>query len=202
MRVEDGVGHFRLGQLWPGPMTINVPGAPLTVEVTGTRADLRIDLDDPSAQPARKPRRTVVFTFRAPAGSPPPTGAVAVLAQDVSDRPDYPRVQIQDGRAAVEVVVPNVITYAPQGTVGYWFPETSGVRVEPGGEPLEIAVPVLPAGARRFRRFRTQKRRGLWASQKARIARAQREGAAAAVGRGNPGGVRGDASSGNQTRGE
>ena len=147
VRIEEGAGHFRIGQLWPGQLTINAPGKPLTLDVTATKTDVRIDLNEQAPPPQKKPRRTVVFKFQTPAGSPPPTGAIDVHAQDASDRPGYPRVEIKGGRAQVDVVAPNVIQYAPKGTVGYWFPQTYGVRVEAGSDPLEISIPVTPAGA-------------------------------------------------------
>jgi beta-lactamase regulating signal transducer with metallopeptidase domain len=145
--IEDGVGRFRIGQLWPGRLTINAPDGPVALDVTGTKTDVRIDVGGRKSQPPAKPRRTVVFRFETPAGSPPPTGAIAVHAQDVSDMPRYPRVEIKDGQARLDVVVPNVIQYAPTGTVGYWFPEANGIGVDPGDGPLEIAVPARPAGA-------------------------------------------------------
>ena len=37
--------------------------------------------------------------------------------------------------------------YEPKGLLSYWFEDVYNARVEPGKEPLEITVPVMPAGA-------------------------------------------------------
>ena len=55
-------------------------------------------------------------------------------------------IPLDGGVVKFDAYVGGSLIYSPKGMLGYWF-EAARRRVEPGDGPLEIAVPVVPAGA-------------------------------------------------------
>ena len=149
----DGRQRFTVRGLLPGEVSI-VAGWSDSQRYVRTKVDaatphqeVTIDLTQPVPPPVKRP---VILRLTTPDGATP-KGAVHVRVVPAdggySERDDM-TVPLKDGVARVEAYVSGTIDYSPRGLIGYWFPwENSQRKVEAGKAPLEIDVPVTPAGA-------------------------------------------------------
>lgn len=143
---KNGEATFEIDDLWPGNTNISAGPVSVTYPADQSRDDIVLDVTKEPEKPAVKPKRKVVFTFDTPEGAPPPKGTIAVNA--TVSIPGNGVVPIKDGKATVEIEVPAQVGYKPYGTIGYWFKEVwDQTNIEPGDEPFEIKIPVIPAGA-------------------------------------------------------
>ena len=148
VRTIDGQQRFTIGDLLPGKITIYAGKHVARTDVAESEPNrqVTIDLTQPAAQ---TPRRQVVLRFITPDSSPPPRGKVYVNVftdnrdgRDILDK----SIPLEGGVARFDAYVSGQLVYSPRGMLGYWFEEARR-RVEAGDGPLEISVPVVPAGA-------------------------------------------------------
>lgn len=144
VKVADGVGTFTLADPMPGYVTLHVPGQDVRVETSAIPKLVELRVASADAPPPAK--RQVVFQFDVPPGAPPPQGKLRVFhfesnAYLPTDRP------VENGTVSDEIAVPGMVGYDGGALAGYWTPQKVGIDVPAGKEPLEIHVPVIPAGA-------------------------------------------------------
>jgi beta-lactamase regulating signal transducer with metallopeptidase domain len=94
---------------------------------------------EPAEVPA--PTRQVRIHFLLPKGAPPLTGEFHVSAGYKSWEQ-----AVSDNRAVFDVTPPVEMDYRAPGLVGWTFNERS-VKIEKGGNPIDIEQEVIPAGA-------------------------------------------------------
>lgn len=148
IETVSGEQRFTASGLLPGKVSILAGKhyVQTTVDAETPRREVTIDLTKPIPPP---PRRPVVLRLTTPDGSTP-RGAIHVRTLppvDAYSQADEKSVPIQNGVARVDAYVSSRgLFYSPRGLLGYWF-ESGQHSVESGKEPLEIVVPVMPAGA-------------------------------------------------------
>lgn len=144
----DGGGKFTIRGLLPGEVTITAADhiVRTTVEPSAPRQQVTIDLTKPVTQLAQ---RQIVMRFATPDDAIPPEGTIQVYVLDSVDAcgPQSKIVPLEKGEARFEAYAPGPLIYKPKGLLGYWFEAVHTPRIEPGEAPLEITVPVVPAGA-------------------------------------------------------
>lgn len=142
--IEDEVGHFEFVSPIAGLLKVEAGGRTFTRDVTAPVADWSIDL---SREAAEAQTRTVTLRFVHPS-KVAPKGTITV------DLPGHElhtalrkEMEIRDGAVSFEVPVGRDFSFEPAHTVGYWFERQLSIPVSDSPKPLEISVPVLPAGA-------------------------------------------------------
>ncbi len=151
IETVNGELQFTARELLPGDVVILAGKnhrVQTTVNASTPHQHVTIDLTQ-TVLPVPPAKRPVVLRLTTPDGSMP-RGTIHVRclpADDAYSEADEKSVPIQNGVARVDAYVSSRgILYSPRGLLGYWF-ENGQQRVEPGKEPLEIVVPVMPAGA-------------------------------------------------------
>lgn len=143
-----GGGRFTVRSLLPGEVTITAADRSVcvTVDPAKPHQEVMIDLTTPAPQ---YPKRPVVLRFATPDGAVPPQGTVQIyLVKDGENCTTGERlIALEKGTARFDAYAPGKVMYYPTGLLGYWFETVYDARIEPGKGPLEITVPVLPAGA-------------------------------------------------------
>jgi 5-hydroxyisourate hydrolase-like protein (transthyretin family) len=144
----DGEQRFTIDRLLPGKLTIHAGKHVVRMDISESEPNqpVTIDLTQPVAQ---TPKRQVMLRFAAPDGSPPPRGTVNVetITENQDDREVLKKsIPLEDGVAKFDAYVSGHAFYSAKGMMGYWFDDRH-ITVDPGDGPLEIVVPVIPAGA-------------------------------------------------------
>lgn len=148
VRAINGKQRFVIGELLPGEITIRAGEHVVRTKVSESEPNRQVTIDLTQSA-GQTTKRQVVLRFTTPDGSPPPRGRVYVNAfTDNTDGHDAldKSIPIEDGVAKFDAYVSGQLVYSPKGMLGYWF-EGVRPRVEAGDGPLEITVPVVPAGA-------------------------------------------------------
>lgn len=152
----DGRQRFTIRGLLPGKVFISAGkdhSVQTSVNAETPRREVAIDLTQkktpppPPPPPVKRPviLRLTTLDSSTPKGSihvrtTPPTGSYT--ARD--DR----SVPIENGEARFDAYVGGGLVYSPLGLIGYWFDwEKSFGKIDAGEGPLEIDVPLTPAGA-------------------------------------------------------
>jgi beta-lactamase regulating signal transducer with metallopeptidase domain len=172
---DDGAdARFRITGVLPGRLTISGAGLHEALAVTGSSADLVLNREgtptDLGTLQARldeaHPMREVLVRLTSPAGAPMPSGALTAeywrfIAAPATEEGFYrqtERIRIpldDDGTVRLAVPTPNRLELKPQGLLGYWFPTLwhgdegmmqAGGEIEAGEDPVEITLPLRPAG--------------------------------------------------------
>jgi hypothetical protein len=181
---DDGAdARFRVTGVLPGRLTISGAGLHEAIAVTESRADLVLNREgthtDRGTLQAQlveaHPLREVLVRLTPPAEGPMPSGAltaeywrfVAAPAAEEGFYRQTERIRIplgEDGTVRFAVPTPNRLELKPQGLLGYWFPTQwhgdkgimqAGGEIEAGEDPVEITLPLRPAGGIDGRLFDT-----------------------------------------------
>jgi protocatechuate 3,4-dioxygenase beta subunit len=143
-----GGGKFIVRDLLPGDVTITAGDHSVrtTVGSAMPSQEVTIDLTKPMPQ---YPTRPVVMRFATPDGAVPPEGTIQIhLVRNGENYASENRlVSLEKGVAKFDAFAPGTLMYEPKGLLGYWFEDVHDTRIESAKEPLEISVPVMPAGA-------------------------------------------------------
>jgi Zn-dependent protease with chaperone function len=153
VRVVNGVGTFEVRDPFPGRVTFLPPGQPPVGVDVGDDRDVVVKVDLDTAAPVPPPsarHRTVVFRFATPAGTPAePGGTLTVhhLVNSPGPYYDLAFVPVDHGTVRYDAALPTKVGYAGDHLTGYWTVERQGIDVPDGPGPLDVTVPVYPAGA-------------------------------------------------------
>jgi len=90
--------------------------------------------------------REVVVRFEWPKDGAEPNGTVWAIG-DLEPHLDHGAVPVRNGEARFNVRVPCDLTLRPSGLAGYSFEDKEWLPVTSGQEPMEIRIPLIPAGA-------------------------------------------------------
>ena len=149
--IEGDEGFFEVTDVWGTHVNIGSGYSRTTVKFDEPiPGEILLDLSDPltdAGTPYHK--RQLVLEFETPEGFPPPTGNIRLNYMDPNHSNTTYKgklVDIVDGKAEAEIVAPGKIGYGLADTIGYWFKESSEIKVDDGTEPLVIQVPAIPAG--------------------------------------------------------
>jgi beta-lactamase regulating signal transducer with metallopeptidase domain len=137
---KDGKGSFRFSKLFPTDAVLAV-GNKTLLEINplmSSQTGLSVDFGGPST-------REVVVRFDWPKDGAEPNGTVRAIGDLEPDLGDG--VPVKNGEARFKVRVPSTLTLQAKGLVGYWFGETDELPVNSGPGPMEIRIPLVPAGA-------------------------------------------------------
>lgn len=154
LEVRDGIGHFRVENLFAGQVTLSLEGTkvpPLTLDVTDPIDGLELSTE-PSEDPAAGQSvstRTVVLRFGIPEGAPAPEGTMRISYKGApGDRGSgqHEPVPITGREMKIVVRTPSDVRYCPVQTLGYWFQENN-THVPEGDGEFVIDIPVRPAGS-------------------------------------------------------
>ena len=149
VREEDGTASFEDSALIPGKVTVRAGGREVetTVGPDAPTATVRIDLNRPVE--AKGPEhRPVVLRFVRDGKNIVPEGNVTVWGsfRNVTLWEGRKTFPISDGTVTFDIPVSGRFQCKPGDIVGWSFDEVRR-EVEPGEGPLEVEVPVIPAGA-------------------------------------------------------
>lgn len=160
--ADGGSLRFAFTNRLAGRVELSYAGRTFAREVDAPISDWTIDWLDPviggplptatGQEQARRTFRKVVLRFEHDSGVPPEGAVEALLPylEDTLGRSFHFRsVPIREGRVEVEVPVGTWFECRPsRATLGYWFDTTlTRTNIPPGVSPLDITVPVVPAGA-------------------------------------------------------
>jgi hypothetical protein len=146
--VKDGKGEFAVQGLLPGEVTITAGEHVVRIALTPSQPSQQVTID--LTKPVVKLQlRKVIMRFATPDGAVPPEGTIRVAAlENERDQACHSKiVSLKNGEARFEAYAPGPLSYEPEAFLGYWFENVHIPRIEPSKEPLEITVPVIPAGA-------------------------------------------------------
>ena len=180
---EDGTNTtFTLHGALPGRIAISY-GKGKREELALLESADDIVLNSPTPNPSQKdmqtrvdiehPLRSVNIHLELPEGAPLPSGTICAEFIRYEARPELDegfmrcmhKVALpidENGTANLEVPTPNRLELKPQGLNGYWFSTRFGknnsndLEIESGDTPVEIILPVQPAGAIEGRIFDPQ----------------------------------------------
>ena len=147
VEIRDGVGHFIITNLLPGPISTRLGGKTYRFDPDPTLDDAKIDLTPDDPEPIVK--RTVIIRLQVPRGGAPATGALEVAYIGPGYAPSSystHRHSIENNRVQFEVPVPTRIAYSTGQLLGYYVKDKS-IDVKAGDGTLVIDVPAIPAGA-------------------------------------------------------
>ena len=148
--IANGVGTFEFPDPPPAQITLSLSGKRITVDTANIPPLIEINLDRQSqtAQPAVA-KRTVLLKFDLPKDAPPPRGTLRIipLDPDINAYMTPDDIPVHDGQVRYEAPAPGKIAYQGQDLLGYWILDKQGIDVPPGTDPLEVHIPVIPAGA-------------------------------------------------------
>jgi beta-lactamase regulating signal transducer with metallopeptidase domain len=136
---KDGKGYFEASKLYPTDVDLRLGNKDLLSiqSLNASRTGVQIDLGDSS-------KREVVVRLEWPKDGAEPTGTVWTLgALEPLQNGILP---IKNGETRFQVRVPSGLMIRARGLVGYSFPD-KWMSVNAGKEPLEIPIPLVPAGA-------------------------------------------------------
>ena len=146
----DGRQCFTIRGLLPGDVFIRADknhSLNTTVNTETPRREVAFDLRRENPPPVKRP---VVLRLVTPDGSIP-KGSIRVRTTPATGSytgRDQRSVAIENGEAHFDAYVGGEMIYSPLGLIGYWFDwEKSGGKIDAGEGPLEIDVPLFPAGA-------------------------------------------------------
>jgi hypothetical protein len=141
--VDNGVGHFRIGNLIPATVALYGAGRRARVRVTEPVRGFVFNIDD---GPTRD--RKLVLQFNPPDGNVPPEGEVSVHIRGPRETTDQviETLPIKNGRIEVDCYAPGRVYFIPQNIVGYWF-NSAWVEIDGDTKALHHDVPLVPAGA-------------------------------------------------------
>jgi beta-lactamase regulating signal transducer with metallopeptidase domain/protocatechuate 3,4-dioxygenase beta subunit len=146
IRIENGIGTFRIETLYRGSFRVSAGGQ--TKEVAVADGETTVEFVIPRDGETAVPRREVRFEFEPMAGSPLPRGTMRVSHRDLDDRfysaEDLP---IEDGVVSLRVPVGSSLDYKPGGVIGGWFARGRIDAVPAGDTPLTVGISYIPAGA-------------------------------------------------------
>jgi hypothetical protein len=148
--IADGVGTFELRDPPPGHVVFHGPPAQnLKVDMDQIPPLVVIEMNNVrTTQPSAVATRQVVFKFDLPGDAPQPRGKLRVFHFDPVTRMNMPDlVPLENGEAKFKIGVPGKVGYNGDQLIGYWAAERMEIDVPAGTDPLEIRIPVVPAGA-------------------------------------------------------
>ena len=149
--VQGDQGFFELTDLWGTSVRVGMDHWTQRIALNEPLSEeLVLDLNDPLTEDDQAYHsRQLVLEFQTPEGFPPPTGNIRLNYLDPAFADNTYKgklVEIANGKAEAEIVAPGKISYEVADTIGYWFKEVNGMKVDDGTEPLVIQVPTVPAG--------------------------------------------------------
>ena len=156
--VRDGVAHFRISNLLAGQPLRVFPGEQtLKFDVEKSVTDLEIDLDAPAQdvseatvehrQP-QEPLRLVIVKLTGIQPDAPVSGEIQLSYRRRDGRHTSEMFPVDpDGRVKVALEVPTRLSVRGRNLLGYWARKADSVDVAESDKPLEIELPVIPAGA-------------------------------------------------------
>lgn len=147
--IANSVGTFEFPDPPPAQITFSLPGKNITVDTANFPPLIEINLDHQSqtAQPAIA-KRTVILKFDLPQNAPPPRGPLRVFHLDPDNGYMTPEdLPVENGEVHYDVPVPGKIGYQGANLLGYWIQDKFEIEVPPGTDPLQVHIPVIPAGA-------------------------------------------------------
>jgi beta-lactamase regulating signal transducer with metallopeptidase domain len=147
VEVAKDIGKFDFQGLLPGEISIKAGKhiARTKVSPSEPHQEVNIDLSQPISL-EHPPMRQVVMTFVTPDGKVPPQGTIEIRTIKAEDA-ETKLVALEKGIAKFDAYVAGYLECTPKGMIGYWFSETNERSLPAGEEPLEISIPVFPAGA-------------------------------------------------------
>ena len=149
VHIENGVASFKYSNLMPGEVLVQAARhrAKTSVGPETPIAKLRIDLSEPMPV-ERTYRRRVVLRFVRDRQTVLLEGTVRVLGHAAGNGRELiaTTIPVSDGQLAIDVPVPGRVQCDPANIAGWYFERVSE-EVARGEEPLQIDVPVIPAGA-------------------------------------------------------
>lgn len=147
VRIENGVGTFRIDSLWAGSFDLSA-GKSVRLSTKAGNVHLAIDLPATSPAEAEIPTREIRLTFVEQPDLPLPRGTLRVSYQALPDTYNSEHdLPVVDGVVSFHAPVGKQVNYTATGVIGGWFP---GGRISPvpaGDDPLVIQLPCVPAGA-------------------------------------------------------
>lgn len=146
IRIENGIGTFRIETLYKGSFRIGAGGQSKVVAVADgeTAVEFVIPREGETAVPCREVR----LEFEPKAGSPLPRGTMRVTHRDLDDRfHSVENLPVENGAVSLRVPVGSSVDYKPDGVIGGWFAPGRIDAVPAGDEPLKVGIFYIPAGA-------------------------------------------------------
>jgi Zn-dependent protease with chaperone function len=145
VEIAEGKGRFTVSGLLPGEVNLRAGPHALRLDADHPPEDLVIDLSKP---PSQHPTRHVVLRLVTPDGNVLPQGELEIIGypKGESQPSIHKYLKLVHGRASLDVHAPGRLVYRPKTIIGYWF-EDKADEIGPGHGPLEIPIPVVPAGA-------------------------------------------------------
>lgn len=156
-KVENGVAHFHLTNLFALPVEIKIADLRHLIDpLQHSIADLTFDYHPAGKTPhiaiPKRIERDVTIHFKPPQGMPPASGQVTVRYSRSRNMQGYQESDsskphpIIDSKVTLKIPVPNNITMESKGMIGY-SPKTTSFDIPEGTTPYEVSVEMAPAGA-------------------------------------------------------
>ena len=149
--IVDGAGKFTLPPMAPGELSLEIGGSFVRQELTGSIEDLRIDLseDGKPASPDSLAKRPIRITFTRDGEKVSPRGTLQIFNRRLDERhKEQSSCPIEKGVVETQVYAPDRLSFDCREMIGFWFgSHDPTAEIAAGEETLEIAIPVLPAGA-------------------------------------------------------
>ena len=140
--VEDGIGHFRIGNLLPGSVMLNPAGRSTSVRVEKPVHDFEFHIGD---GPTRD--RKLTLELKTPDGEKPQgTVLVHVRRPETTDDQLHEFLPIKDGLVEVDCFAPGRVLYDAHRVTGYCF-RSGSVDISSGRSAINHTVSTFPAGA-------------------------------------------------------
>jgi beta-lactamase regulating signal transducer with metallopeptidase domain/5-hydroxyisourate hydrolase-like protein (transthyretin family) len=146
IRVENGVGTFRIGTLFQGTFDIGAAGVTKTANFAPGETEIQLRFS--TEEKAGRPSREVRLVFEKQPGLPLPRGTMRIVHRHPAGksylRSDLP---VTGGGVSLSVPLGSNVEYRADGVIGGWFRQGKVNSVAAGDGPLTVRVPYVPAGA-------------------------------------------------------
>ncbi len=141
--VEDGVGHFRIGNLLPGSVTLHTENCTAYVAIRKPVYGYNFHIDDGPVCNTK-----LILRFNLPDGNVSPEGEIMVQIRGPEGQSGnaVKMVPILDGKVEVSCYAGGSVHISPNAVVGAWF-EPATITIGEGSSPTSHNVPLLAAGA-------------------------------------------------------
>lgn len=148
--ITDNVATFEISDLWGNRLRIGTAPNNITLKLDEDIIPdpVVIDLSEKLAENGLPySKRKVIIEFDTPIDAPPIQGKIRINSfEPGKDYHTGKLIEIVNGRAEAQVVAPGTFSYELADTVGYWFQEKHGVKIESDDEPFIVKVSTVPAG--------------------------------------------------------
>ncbi len=148
--VQGNAASFEFRDLYAAETTLSTTLAAGRLALPEFNQSLEQAILDLTQTPPPSPvptKRKVRLLLIPPNGAPAATGAVTVRHQFTHASSQSQQQPVEKGEVRMELETPNRLDIEPQGLAGYYFEPLRDVEVEEGSDPLEIRLPLTPAGA-------------------------------------------------------